>query len=803
MAIASLIGEKYILPAAKKSLNIASTSAPVKCSINSVFTTVKKASRKVGLMSAINTIDNALYSLRTEYTKLFKMQGVKKTYPKETKQLLKTVINDSWKSRKLHPYEIEILAPELNQHPQAVNELLKLSRFDGQAIKDLVPLMEKYPQSVKTLASLKNEKGHYRFYGLDIKELAEIADKHPDAVIELSKLKRISTYKDGEITKLGSDEILKLAPAYEKAPEEVKTLLNETKMEKYPSKEIRKVPRFDEDDISKLAPVLKEEPELVNELLKAAENGEARFYAKDICSLVPLLKKEPKIVRDLLKDGYNAQQIKRLIPVMKERPSIVSELSKMKGNIFSKTGPRFDKEDISLVAPEMLRDPVTVEEMLNSSTRAIFGNYTPDFSGKSISTIMKLIREEGKNAGSLYPKISSSTVKFVAKDSRGKVITQEVKTAEDVVKYLKSFSNQVEDKDINGLTKLFEAHPQRFNKIANSGLFELIDKGYINKAQYKRLFPNTRPNGHDTPVNQFITLSNRTLSEIKTVKEHLDMGKVPSLVKDIKNEAEKYVVSIGDVFQHDGKLFVRESEETFTPLKLSKEKFDKLFPPLSSAFNQGQVGDCWLVSAIDNMLDNPKARAEIFKAFEQNGDDIIIKIGYEKSNFPNGIVVDANGKQINGADGIKMLEQHFADKRSLLSDYNADGGRKRLEDLGKIDDTSKFMDRLHGGLSKHVWEKFYRGGENTLITGNKDIMERVIKTNNPDRLVQISFSSGVEREELKDFNLFSRHAYALKSYSPKKGTIQVTNPWNTSTVIEVPLETAVKYVEVLDILKIA
>ena len=71
------------------------------------------------------------------------------------------------------------------------------------------------------------------------------------------------------------------------------------------------------------------------------------------------------------------------------------------------------------------------------------------------------------------------------------------------------------------------------------------------------------------------------------------------------------------------------------PIKLSREKFLELFDynGLYQTY-QGNIGDCWLVSAINGMMESPNGRAKIYQMFEQEGNDILVKMsGLKQKNL--------------------------------------------------------------------------------------------------------------------------------------------------------------------------
>jgi hypothetical protein len=387
-----------------------------------------------------------------------------------------------------------------------------------------------------------------------------------------------------------------------------------------------------------------------------------------------------------------------------------------------------------------------------------------------------------------YPTPDASTITFTPRNWFGikKSVQCQVSTVSDVKSYLKSFRKSVSNAQIKKLVKLFKTHPERFNRIANSGFFDLVDYGYIDNNKLKSLFGGAG-------INEHTTFSNRTLSEIRRVKEQLAAGITPTLVKEMPaNADETWVyqnVKLGEVYQQNGRLFVREDAHTFTELKLSKEKFDELFPPLSSAFAQGNLGDCWLVSSLENLMDYPQGRASIFKMFTQQGDDIFIQFetGSQPIPFENGKVLNNQGKQINGATGIQMLEQAYAYHRNHCLDVTTLSPAQ----VSDLTNPENLMFRLESGLERDAFENIVGNNANTVDDANeaRTIIEN--SANSIDNIIAISF---VEPESHTDpnYHLYGHHAYALKAFDPNTQMCYLTNPWNTSTLIEVPYEVVIE-----------
>ena len=401
-----------------------------------------------------------------------------------------------------------------------------------------------------------------------------------------------------------------------------------------------------------------------------------------------------------------------------------------------------------------------------------------------------------------YPTPNASTVTY----QNGK-ITLRVTSPEGVRNYLRSFKkSQLTYSQIESMVQLYQTNPKRFNRIANSGLFDLIDKGYITTEQKAALFRES------SGVNSSTMFSNRTLAEVKMVKEQLEAGiKTPSLIKTFSNDTDISTISksvrVGDVYEKGGQLFVRAGENKFTPLKMDKKTFDKLFPPLFSAFNQQNLGDCWLVSAIDNLMDYPEGRSKIFQMFEQRGKDIYVKFetGAKPIKFENGKVISMSGRQIHGATGIQMLEQAYAVHRQKA--YN---GNMPIVDIANLTNLNELNNKLTNGMAREAWESILGRRGLSIYDNNTALKSIETYSQKTGTVLGISFKrpngvgvSGTGETLIdKTLHLYGDHAYALKSYDADAKMLYLTNPWNTSTLIEVPLETAMKNFKRLDVINL-
>lgn len=91
-------------------------------------------------------------------------------------------------------------------------------------------------------------------------------------------------------------------------------------------------------------------------------------------------------------------------------------------------------------------------------------------------------------------------------------------------------------------------------------------------------------------------------------------------------------------------------------------------PSETYAISQGNLGDCYLVSALFDFIRNPHLRGKLFSMFEENGDDIKVTIPDAKEYpvmFKNGALKKDGNKNINGSLGIQMVEDTLRETRSL------------------------------------------------------------------------------------------------------------------------------------------
>ena len=387
----------------------------------------------------------------------------------------------------------------------------------------------------------------------------------------------------------------------------------------------------------------------------------------------------------------------------------------------------------------------------------------------------------------------------------------------------KNLPNEKQGKLFFYFNELVNKDPNRFVRLVESGYFELASEG---KVDINDLIDNIG-------TNKFF--SKHYLEDVKRLSSGEPLVKELPSGTDLKTLTQS--VPEGEVGYVDGKLYVNDNG-SMVELKLNKETFERLFP-LEGRFNtkQQSLGDCWLISAIDNLMDLPAGRAKIYQMFSQKGNDIFVTLPNKSHVYnpelqpdgsyaltkaelvdspyiiklTNGKIPDNGSKQVKACDGVKMLEFAYSIKRSgnqpSMSPYE-------FEELA---DVSKQMESLTGGLSREFIASIL--GYRSDINGNYfnvdgDMVGGVMPTSNGidyslamiratanDRNTLLYASTHnipgegpIEKRMSPAFDLYSNHAYTIKGYDEDSGLVYFTNPWNANTVVEMDVYTFLKYI---------
>ena len=155
---------------------------------------------------------------------------------------------------------------------------------------------------------------------------------------------------------------------------------------------------------------------------------------------------------------------------------------------------------------------------------------------------------------------------------------------------------------------------------------------------------------------------------------------------------------VGDVFRVDGEsnIYIKTADDYSRPLKMDAETYIKLFPPIERFSGaQGSTGDCYLLSSINSVLENPYARAAIYDSFTQPKTGVTVqtyesktKVHFADCKLPNNA---DKTKYIDGAVGIQMLEHLYGVnfEKQKISEYT----KMMTKDISKME---KQLEKLEG-----------------------------------------------------------------------------------------------------------
>lgn len=367
-------------------------------------------------------------------------------------------------------------------------------------------------------------------------------------------------------------------------------------------------------------------------------------------------------------------------------------------------------------------------------------------------------------------------------------------------------NNAIPEKNLSNILKLASKHPEEYLKIKESRLFELIDSGKIDADILDK-------------INQNIYLSDQFLMQIKDRANKKELVKV--LPPESNFEQMDDAIEDGRVYQIKDDLFMScLDKKYYTKLNISREKFDDLFGHSQYfALRQGNIGDCWFLSAIDGLMNSNAGMAFIYNLFEQDGEDILIKFpkSKQKIRFKNGELGKADSGLV-APKGIKMLEQAMAVHLKTIA-------QKNEEDVAvqEIKDLESCMKVLQGGNARYglyaILGKYYKPVESLVqhikkkyneikfgythkISKNEKIryIEKIKNfASDSNKIVNINFYNfenfdNNEKLILPEYNIYTGHSYCVKKYNKEAGTVILSNPHDTRSLIEVPISIIEKYI---------
>lgn len=355
-----------------------------------------------------------------------------------------------------------------------------------------------------------------------------------------------------------------------------------------------------------------------------------------------------------------------------------------------------------------------------------------------------------------------------------------------------------------GGSRVFNIGSQEYD--LRSLLFESLDKHPKRAKKIIEIVKNIKPNNIDIDLhrlneNSFISdniisdIDNYVIKKKPFVREFASGATLNNIVQNLAN---------GDVATIGGKLVVNEGGKIVS-LKMTPQKFIELFPPIKRFnFLQGKLGDCWLLSALDNIMDNPSSRTKLYKLFRQDGNDIYIKFpnGKNEIKFKDSKILKSN-KILQGPLGFQMLEQAYSIHRAKM--YS----NQPFEDiLSVVANEDKQLEKLNLGKTVEAFKEILDGAEIKDLYGislsHKRFYFALIEdfANNKNYLLNFTMNDKYRATEGiidEAYGLRAKHSYSIKAYNSENGMVYISNPHNSALITEVPIYELLKYVQSLSV----
>lgn len=351
----------------------------------------------------------------------------------------------------------------------------------------------------------------------------------------------------------------------------------------------------------------------------------------------------------------------------------------------------------------------------------------------------------------------------------------------------------------NVLKSLCKMKDSRFNKMVDSGVFELIKEGKISPEIL-------------APIKEHTYMSDKLLRDLKKIKNN--EACVPELPSGAKLLDINKHVADGEVCSLAGALYINDNGKA-VKLNITPQKYEELFPLVDRYVNrQGYIGDCYLISAFDALMDKPKGKIALLSLFSQEGNDVILK--FPNSQIPivfkDGQVFDANGHQVSGAKGIQMLEQAYF----FYRDQNLQKQDMPIDAMARLTDKQQLIKQIgQGGYTSDVIDDIIGRPEppfnlktvlkelnpfKSLFSKSTPLREILMDIQN-NRGEVISYTCkepnlnvfNRERSVNSEYDLYSPHAYTLKAYDEIEDMVYLTNPHHTGYITEIPYKILTKY----------
>lgn len=526
--------------------------------------------------------------------------------------------------------------------------------------------------------------------------------------------------------------------------------------------EICKNPEFVNNFITSLEEI--KNPNLANSIMRKFNfdkdffNFENEFFSR----LITLAKEEPKLVEKALKiEKSNPYSITHIVEIFKDTNNFKISDKLFEDYLkFEKTNPEccipMTLNQINKFLQNCDADENLVRGIFKNATN--FSKTTGEIEFGEIFSFANSKNLELLKSWFKTGKISTKDwFKYWLQGRYPALTSTEIANLHNQI-YLPLRKAGLSDKVASTVIHLKLDNPATFKVLEDTKILDLIKEKKVNP----RILNSFRRCKQGELLPEVISDTQKLLRGESLIKKF-------SSTKDVLRNT-----SAGDVVSVNGKMYINNNGK-LESWNMTEENFNKLFPLVDRFSTIQGFEDCYLISVLNSIYQNPKTRAQYYKMFKQKGNDILVTIPAYKdfkgtTRFIDGKVV-TNANSDNAAPHIQMLEHTYS--RVALRSAKETPQFASGENPLITQNTDFLSERISGGLLDTVLKE---------ILPTKKLKEFWVNTTNDKEKIEYL---------LKNFGADSRyiiteghqvgtgmgHAISVKSYEPKSKTVTIVDPY--------------------------
>lgn len=292
-------------------------------------------------------------------------------------------------------------------------------------------------------------------------------------------------------------------------------------------------------------------------------------------------------------------------------------------------------------------------------------------------------------------------------------------------------------------------NPEQYQKLVDSKILDLVKE--------KKISPRILANLHKNFTPEIYSDVQKLLNGESLIKKF-------DSTKDILHKT-----TAGDVVSVKGKMYIN-NDGKLEPWNMTEEKFNELFPLVDRFSTKQGKDDCYFISVLNSLYQNPKTRGNYYKMFEQKGDDILVTIPAYKNylgtvKFPKG-EIETSWQNADAAKNVQMLERTYA-RTAVRTSKETPIGQNPIT----TDDLGYLQDRISAGHPENVFRELYPSAAQNPQKVIIDKAQITSALENYSQNPRYIITHGYLPEDRQ-----IGHANSIKSYDPKTQTVTLTDP---------------------------